>query len=644
MSLDLIKSYLVGIGFKIDNSSLNNAQQKMNDAERSVKSFAKNNSSSVASMQNATSDIGTLARTSFGALARIFPGMKGPLNEVMNNINLVKQVFNAFSKSVKQDMNDADKSVNNFQSGTHKKANSVKNKVNNSTSNEPKSTPAKFSKDILNTTSSKNNSSIEPLNDKLIGSSTKDMSKNLTTTSKSFNYLSESSGKTETSLESFSTGGSTAIEGFSVASLAPLALVAAGIAGIAIAGVALTKFLGNLAKQDLGYQMLARQLWTTKENAKEIDMALKTMGVTLQDLWLSPQLLAQFNQLRKDSAELKLPDSFNKNILVVQELGFEFQRTKQAGTLAMQWIGSYILQYLAGPLVTVKNALHNFNEQLLKDIPGIAKVIGGVIGTIVRLFLVFGEALGVVGKLAGDVFNTIGYYLNTIPKPLKDIIAIITLINVAIAMGPLSILIALILVFDDLMTGIKGGKSVIFDVFGGFGKAVKGVETPFKNLGKAAKTVFDNIKKWVLNIFDKPKEALVYLGKLIADIGKKINSVLQPIATEIKKLMADIKQLGKDVANIKNVPGNVVSAAKKLPGNIMSSVQSLFKQQSVNYTVPASSSTKNTNSTNNSVANSNNKSSNTNTFNVYSTSPTSTASAIGKTLTGINIHNLQGVY
>lgn len=633
MSLDIIKSYLVSIGFNIDQSTLNSTQQKMNDAEKTVKTFAKNNSSSVASMQQSTADIGILMGTSINALAKIFPGMKGPLNEVMNHINLVKGVFNAFSKSVKKDMGEADSSVNNFQSGTSKKANSAHDNVSNFTSGKAKN---------------------KPFNSSDIEDSVNGMSKGLTITTKEFNTLATTSGETGTALESFSAVGGSAIEGFSIAALAPIALVAAAIAAISLAAVALTKFLGGLAKQDIGYQMLARQLWTTKQNAKEIDMALKTMGVTMQDLWLSPQLLAQFNQLRKDSEALKLPDSFNQNIKVVQELGFEFQRLKQAGTLAFQWLGSYILQYIAGPLDEIKGGLHNFNDEFLKDIPKIAKVIAIPIGVALRLFLDLAEAIGLVGKVGVKAFDFVGSLLEKIPKPLQNIIKIIALLALVI-FSPIAAIVGLILVFDDLMTAVKGGKSVIGSVFDYFKGKVKSVEVPFVSLSKTAKTVFANIKKWVENVFDKPQKAISYIKKVIDDIGAKINSIIKPIAAEIKKIGDEIKAVekaakdvkalpGKAVNAVKSVPGNILNAVEKAPANIWASLKSLVGQSGINYSVPSASSTKNTNTTSSSVANSNNKNSNTNTFNVYGTNPTSTATAIGKTMTGINMRNNQGVY
>ncbi|MBX4266536.1 hypothetical protein [Clostridium estertheticum] len=642
MSLDIIKSYLVSIGFNIDQSTLNSTQQKMNDAEKTVKTFAKNNSSSVASMQQSTSDIGMLMGASIGAIAKIFPGMEGPLNKVMKHINLVKGVFNAFSKSVKKDMGDAKSSVNDFQSGTSKKTNLDGKNTKKTKSNKPKNngnSSKTFENNINDTT--------VPFDSSKVKDTVENTVKGLTNTTNEMNVLATTSSETGKALESFETVGSTAIEGFSLASLGPIALIAAAIAAVSIAAVALTKFLGSLASEDIGYQKLARQLWTTKQNAKEIDMALKTMGVTMQDLWLSPQLLAQFNQLRKDSEELKLPDSFNRNIKVVQELGFEFQRLKQSGSLALQWLGSYILQYIAGPLDNIKGGLHNFNDTFLKDIPKIMKVVAIPIGVIVRLFLDLAQAIGFVWGIGVKIFDFIGTALDKIPKPIQNIIKIIGLLALVL-LSPIAAIIAVILVFDDLMTAMRGGKSVTGDWVKDMKDKVGKAAAPFTSLWKKIQTFYANMKKGAGDIAapfvafgEKVQSVFEYIEKIIDDIKKKAIEIIKPIANAVDA----VKGTPTKVVNaVKNVPSSIASTVKNAPANIWSSLKSLVGQSNVNYSIPSAASTKNTNTTSSSVANSNNKSSNTNTFNVYGTNPTSTAATIGKTLTGINIRNLQGLY
>ncbi|MBX4259732.1 hypothetical protein KTC96_24720 (plasmid) [Clostridium estertheticum] len=642
MSLDIIKSYLIGIGFKIDQSTLNNTQQKMNDAEKTVKTFAKNNSSSVASMQQSTSDIGMLMGASIGAIAKIFPGMEGPLNKAMKHINLVKGVFNAFSKSVKKDMGDAKSSVNDFQSGTSKKTNSDGKNTKKSTSNKPKNngnTSKTFENNINDTT--------VPFDSSKIKDKAENTAKGLTNTTNEMNALATTSGEAGKALETFEAVGSTAIEGFSLASLGPIALIAAAIAAVSIAAVALTKFLGSLASEDIGYQKLARQLWTTKQNAKEIDMALKTMGVTMQDLWLSPQLLAQFNQLRKDSEELKLPDSFNRNIKVVQELGFEFQRLKQAGSLALQWLGSYILQYIAGPLDNIKGGLHNFNDTFLKEIPKIMKGVAIPIGMIVRLLLDLVQAIGFIWNIVMKVFNFIGSALDKIPKPIQNIIKIIGLLALVL-LSPIAAIIAVILVFDDLMTAMRGGKSVTGDWVKDMKAKVDKAAAPFVALWKTIQKFYANIKKGEGDIAapfvafgEKVQSVLEHIKKIIDDIKKKAIEIVKPIADAVDAVKGTPTKVVKAV---KSAPSSIASAVENAPANIWSSLKSLVGQSNVNYSIPSAASTKNTNTTSSSVANSNNKSSNTNTFNVYGTNPTSTAATIGKTLTGIQIRNLGGVY
>jgi hypothetical protein len=200
-------------------------------------------------------------------------------------------------------------------------------------------------------------------------------------------------------------------------------------------------------------------------------MAMKTLGVSMQDLWLSPTLLKQFNQLRQDSANLKLPKEYLDNLKVIQGIGLEFSRLRQLGQLAFQWIANYILKYAAGPLNEFRQGLREFNEWLMKNIPNIGKVVGSVLGVVLRLITTLGEAIGGVVTIISRVATDVNELLDLLPKPLKDIIKLVAAIGLIIMSGPVGAIIALIAALDDLFTYLKGGKSVIGSFFDGlFGK------------------------------------------------------------------------------------------------------------------------------------------------------------------------------
>lgn len=101
MSLDLIKQYLVGIGFNVDSSSLGKAKQCMNEAEKSVKSFAKNNIKGMSDTNESMKDISSIMKSSLGSIPKLFPEINSNLGKFVVYVGLIKQVLNNFSKAAK---------------------------------------------------------------------------------------------------------------------------------------------------------------------------------------------------------------------------------------------------------------------------------------------------------------------------------------------------------------------------------------------------------------------------------------------------------------------------------------------------------------------------------------------------------------
>jgi ElaB/YqjD/DUF883 family membrane-anchored ribosome-binding protein/Holliday junction resolvasome RuvABC DNA-binding subunit len=446
--------------------------------------------------------------------------------------------------------------------------------------------------------------------DKIINKFSKEtIKKNMPENTKAITVFSEQSGKALNNLSKTTTG---ALKGIGAAS-----------AILVLAGVGLSGFLKKLAKQDLGYEKLARQMWTTKENAKEVDMALKTMGVTMQDLWLSPELLNQFNQLRKDSAQLQLPPEYQDGLKIVREVIFELQRLKQIGSLAFQWIGFYILKYAAGPIATIRQGIAKFNDDLIRKVPGIGKIIGTTLGIILRIILVIIQTLGYGIDIVGKLLNFIFKLFDSIPEPAKKVLTIIALIAAAIAAGPIGMILLLIAVLDDLFTALRGGKSVIGGVF--------------NFLTDKAKSTGENVIKGFSNLKSTFKNGMTNIKSDWDSYWNKAKGVLSALEDKAKNTWAKIKEWSKGLWD---------NAKDKL-ANIGSSISSKVKDFSVNANVYHSLApgyiAPNTTNNSNATTNHNTTNNNTNNFNVYSNNPQAAANATVNRLTGINTRNMQGV-
>lgn len=586
MSLDLIKQYLVGIGFNVDESSLKSAKESLAQADESVKKFNDDSNKGFSETSGSLKDLFNLFASSQTLVKAM--ALNGPFKSLIKDISLAKKIYKEMTEiKPKEDTAKAPKS---------------KNKKN---INKFKDSSSENAKDLIKVPDN-------PL-DKL---DTKNPKKNI------LDFVSNASkglgdlGKTAQGL--LSKGGG-AIKAFAGTTVGAFALI--GVAAVAtMASIKkLVSSLKELANDDIKFEKLSRQLWTTKENAREVGTALETLDASMEDLWLSPTLLKQFKELTSDLKNMKLPADFNKNIKVVQGLGLEFKRTKQMIGQFFKLIGSYVLKYIAGPLDEVRGKAHGMNDWLVQNIPKIAKVIGTIIGVLLRIIMIIGKITAVITKILIPITSIIkaisklGDTFSKMPEPVKKAVKIIVGL-IMLILNPILLVIGLI---DDIMTYFRGGKSVIGSFIDKIvnksetaGKIIKGIMTtikailtgglsllPWDNYWKKAKETFENIKDKAKETWDKVKEWSE--GKL--DKAKEF----------------------------------IQGAKEKVSGF----------NNNINNNSTASYVTTNKSTSNNTTSNSNNKVTNHNNINVYGSSDSkSTANAVSNNLTGISTRNLQGVF
>lgn len=625
MAIDLIKSYLIGIGFDVDSNSAKHAETSIQVTEEKIKKFNDNNKKGFSESGEAMKSLFNLFGSS-NSIGRLFPELQKPLNGLLKDIKAVKKLYKDLSKiDIKK---KEDKAVPKKE--TNKKENGPIPKKETNKKEDTKSIP----KNIKSYTRENNiktfkkpkikESKDDVKDDRGIDSRFKNLITNIAKAKKTIlGFKKSSTGSlkdVESSTEALSVNGGKSLLKFSLKGAAHIGMFVAAV----ISAVALTKkifsSLDELGKKDIEYEKFSRQLWTTKENARDVDSALKTLGVTMQDLWLSPTLLKQFNQLRKDSQQLRLPPEFKDNIKVIQGLGLEFKRLKQFGKLAFQWIGHYILKYVAGPLAEFKQKLSRFNDKFIKIIPSIAKVIGSAIGIILRILLLIFRVLEPIFSIVSKIIGFVIGLIEKIPGPIKKILKLIGVMVALLMAGPVGAIILIIALLDDLFTFLRGGKSVIGSVFGFFKEkgldAMRSIKSKFGDLKESLK---EKIKE---NGWDEYYENAIKVFEGIREKAKEVWG-------DIKEWSKGVWDKAKDFFTGSDVKSKVEVYNKDIKGS---------KAVAPNYTNSSNV------SNNTTTANSNNKVSNTNTINVYGNNPNANANAIGKKLTGINTRNLQGVF
>lgn len=247
--------------------------------------------------------------------------------------------------------------------------------------------------------------------------------------------LSDSAMDTTTSLGKMVTG---------------LSAVASAITAV---GFATAKTIKSVADADMKYQVLAKDIWTTKENTKSLQLALDTMGAKLEDVAWIPELREQFLRLRSEMQELQTPADANNQLKYIRSIGYEWQSFMLKLKMLKEWVAYYLIKYLAGPIERVRQGLKDINENLKMNMP----IWGNKIAKALTIIVNLGMNLARFGKTAID---TISRFFNMLPEGAQKIIKFISIIGMAIKLNPFfAAMSIMILLIDDFYAYIDGRKS-----------------------------------------------------------------------------------------------------------------------------------------------------------------------------------------
>lgn len=377
---------------------------------------------------------------------------------------------------------------------------------------------------------------------------------------------------------------------FAGSAISDFALAGAALGTFTVgAVVGISKFISSLGEAQIEYEKLSRQLWTTQDNAMAFSTAMKAMGTSLQDLYLSPTLMQQFQELKKQAFEMQTPAEYKNQMKEVQSITFQFKRMKLEATYALQWIGYYFIKYMSGPVENVKKTLQNINDIITKNMPHWTKPIAETMSW----FAEFGIATVHAIKEVIHVFSEIG---QAIPRNVKLIGASLSGLALIVESGPIGIITALIasaiLMLDDLYTYLHGGKSA-FDPF--WKKLIGWIQTAkhelhtflsdlknngtLQNFADAAKNVFDiiktairDLKKWVAALILELQQNHVF-SEMLANVEQLLSAIsrFEKVVTSIIDKLLQMKgtqNVLKDIGNI--ISGTIVGAFQALNDTIKS--------------------------------------------------------------------------
>ena len=317
-------------------------------------------------------------------------------------------------------------------------------------------------------------------------------------------------------------------------------------AGGAVANVLITvnesllNVVETTAELDLKTERLARQYWTTEQNARSFSTALKVLGKTKDDLmYMTSEEYKQFIELNKLGRTLEAPKDLDKYLQQVRALNFEVNRLKMIFQYGTRWVAYWISMFTGEDVESFTKKLRNLGDFIIKNIQPITR-------TIAKFFEIFYR----LGKAGIKIFTVLGkaivFVVDLLDSQIARAVLIIGALSKVLLASPLTMfigaLVMLLLLIDDYMTWKRGGESALD--WSKFDEAITGLNEQLERL----KQNLAPIKEFMDNIWDKylsnlnPLEELQKVINFIAKDFEVISSALD----DINRIIEQIRQ-GKSI-------------------------------------------------------------------------------------------------
>ena len=216
------------------------------------------------------------------------------------------------------------------------------------------------------------------------------------------------------------------------------------------------KLIQNVANADMEFQRLAKSMWITKDSAKALSIAMKTMGVSEQDIAWVPELRKQFFRLRREMAQLAIPKDANSQLSWIRQIGYDMESLQVKLKMLNEWVVYYLIKYLKPFIKEFQGFIRELNEKLGSRMPQLAKKIAHALAQITSVLL---STL----KVIHTVFSSIGDFVTSLPSNVKKWGAIFAVVGAAILSGPFGQMLFAIstamLLIQDLVYYMNGWNS-----------------------------------------------------------------------------------------------------------------------------------------------------------------------------------------
>ena len=335
---------------------------------------------------------------------------------------------------------------------------------------------------------------------------------------------------------------------------APLALAAA----IGAIGKAAYETIKSVAMADMEYKKLAASMWTTKETAKALSVAMKTMGVSQDDIAWVPELREQFFRLRAEMQRFATPADADAQLRYIREIGYDVQALFVRLKMLKEWIAYYLIKYLEPYIKDFKAFINWLLDKLGEDLPGLARKVARAMSNVLSPAIQTVKAFGMVlGKIYDFIVN--------LPENVKKWGAVFAAVGAVILAGPfgrmLMALSAAMLLIEDFMFYLNGWNSskTLAPVWEALIKFSEGT-------GSEWMTGFKNALTGIADILDKIFKGLDLNG-LLAEAAKSADKLwtgISNLGKSLKKLFDEMEKGKPKVKDFWGVFGDAIGTVLRL--------------------------------------------------------------------------------
>ena len=311
---------------------------------------------------------------------------------------------------------------------------------------------------------------------------------------------------------------------------APLALAAA----IGAVGKAAYETVKSVAQADMEYKKLAASMWVTKETAKSLSVAMKTMGVSQEDLAWVPELREQFFRLREEMNRFATPGDADEQLRYIREIGYDIQALFVRLKMLKEWIAYYLIKYLEPYIKDFKAFINWLLDKLGEDLPGLARKVARAMSNVLSPAIQTVKAFGMVlGKIYDFIVN--------LPENVKKWGAVFAAVGAVILAGPfgrmLMALSAAMLLIEDFMFYLNGWNSskTLAPVWEKLIKFTEGTGSEWMAGFKKVLTEIADILERIFKGIDLNK-CLEEADKAVTSLGKGVESLFKSFKKMFKEM------------------------------------------------------------------------------------------------------------